>query len=303
MSNQEVATVDNDDRANNISKKMSKIKTGSQIASIVPQDVDQCFRMAQIISASNMAPKDMKSNEQITVAIFHGLEIGLKPMQAVQSIAVINGRPCIWGDAALGLVQGSGLLEEIDEKIDGEGDARVAICEVRRAGKDKSIVRKFSVGDAKIAGLWVGNVWKKYPQRMLQMRARSWALRDGFADVMKGLQITEEVRDYQSSERIQAVETEAITIDAIENQAAPVVEEKIIDAEVADPKETLVEDAKKAHEKATNKLAACDTIDDVNVAFKLYAQPAIEALEEAGMNEDATKVQDAYNAVISEYSN
>src|SRR3546814_4979258 len=38
--------------------------------------------------------------------------------------------------------------------------------------------------------------WSQYPQRMRQMRARAWAMRDGFADVLKGIGIAEEVRDF-----------------------------------------------------------------------------------------------------------
>jgi hypothetical protein len=38
--------------------------------------------------------------------------------------------------------------------------------------------------------------WRSYPQRMLKMRARSWTLRDGFADVLRGLHIREEVDDF-----------------------------------------------------------------------------------------------------------
>jgi len=34
-----------------------------------------------------------------------------------------------------------------------------------------------------------------YPLRMLQMRARAYALRDAFADVMKGISVAEEMQD------------------------------------------------------------------------------------------------------------
>ena len=51
--------------------------------------------------------------------------------------------------------------------------------------------------DAKLAGLTTRSpVWKSYPKRMLQMRARGFALRDQFADALKGLSSAEEVRDY-----------------------------------------------------------------------------------------------------------
>ena len=150
-----------------------------------------------------MAPSSMKSREDIAVAIMAGLEVGLKPMQALQSIAVINGRPCIWGDAALGLVMASGEVESFSERIDGEGDKMVAICIVHRKGFKEPTEKRFSVEDAKTAKLWAKisasgkpSPWVLYPKRMLQMRARSWALRDTFPDILKGLQVHEEVQDY-----------------------------------------------------------------------------------------------------------
>jgi hypothetical protein len=65
--------------------------------------------------------------------------------------------------------------------------------------RDRSaVVRTFSEADAKKAGLWgKSGPWAQYPARMLQMRARGWALRDAFPDALKGLGIREEVQDYQ----------------------------------------------------------------------------------------------------------
>ena len=63
---------------------------------------EQAMYIAKIISRSDLAPKDFKNKpENCLVAIEMGKDLGLKPMQAIQNIAVINGRPCIWGDAAL----------------------------------------------------------------------------------------------------------------------------------------------------------------------------------------------------------
>ncbi len=51
--------------------------------------------------------------------------------------------------------------------------------------------------DAKKAGLWgKAGPWSQYPKRMLQMRARSFALRDKFADALSGLIMAEEAQDY-----------------------------------------------------------------------------------------------------------
>jgi hypothetical protein len=61
----------------------------------------------------------------------------------------------------------------------------------------KPVVAKFSVEDAKRAGLWgKQGPWSAYPKRMMQMRARGFALRDAFPDVLKGLISAEEAQDY-----------------------------------------------------------------------------------------------------------
>ena len=73
-----------------------------------------------------------------------------------------------------------------------------ATCKTKRKGDPVEVTRSFSIEDAKAAGLLSQNkpTWKLYPRRMLQMRARSWALRDKYADLLKGLQVREEVDDY-----------------------------------------------------------------------------------------------------------
>ncbi|WP_245265880.1 recombinase RecT [Bradyrhizobium japonicum] len=132
------------------------------------------------------------------IAIMRGMEVGLTPFMALDKIAIVNGRPTIWGDGAIGLVRGSGLCEFIKERIEGSGDARMAVCEAKRRGEPEPIRRTFSVADAKKAGLWgKQGPWQQYPERMLQMRARAFALRDGFADVLGGLYLREEIEDAQ----------------------------------------------------------------------------------------------------------
>lgn len=167
---------------------------GARPRAIVPTDLEQIWRFATIVAKSGMAPKDMQKPETITVAIMHGLEVGLTPLMALQRIAVINGRPSIWGDGAMGLVRASGLCEYVYEGITGDDDKMVAVCRVKRKGEKEPIERTFSAADARKAGLWgKAGTWQQYPKRMLQMRARAFALRDLFADVLGGLYIAEEL--------------------------------------------------------------------------------------------------------------
>jgi hypothetical protein len=163
---------------------------------------DDAYRFAKMVSGSDFAPKDFRGKpESCLLAIQHGSEIGLSPMQSLQSIAVINGRPSIWGDAALAVVSASSVCEYVTEEIeDGkDGEALVAICTAKRRGYPKPTVVRFTVTDAKKAGLWgKGGPWTQYPRRMLQLRARGFALRDAFPDVLKGLVTAEEAQDYST---------------------------------------------------------------------------------------------------------
>jgi hypothetical protein len=162
------------------------------------QSFDDAFRFAKMVSQSEFAPKDFKGKaESCLLAIQHGSEVGLSPMQSLQSIAVINGRPTIWGDAALALVQACPVCEYVREYMEGEGDSLTAVCEAKRQGYPAPSVSRFSVADAKKASLWgKTGPWTQYPSRMLQLRARGFALRNAFADALRGLVTAEEAQDY-----------------------------------------------------------------------------------------------------------
>ena len=168
-----------------------------------PQTFEQALTFSNYLAESDMVPKDFKGKPgNCLVAIQWGMEIGLKPLQAMQNIAVINGRPSLWGDAVIALVRSSPLCEYIIEEDDG----RTATCKVKRRGEPEQS-RSFSMDDAKAAGL-LGKQgpWTQYPKRMRQMRARAFAVRDVFPDVLKGLPVAEEVMDTPSERHMGQVE-------------------------------------------------------------------------------------------------
>ena len=162
-----------------------------------PQTMTEAIEFSNMLSRSQMVPKNYQNKpEDVLVAVQWGYEIGLAPLQALQNISVINGKPSVYGDAAMALVQASPVCEDVQESIEGDGTSNpVAICRVKRRGRSE-VVSKYSVEDAKRAGLWgKQGPWTQYPKRMLQMRARGFALRDAFPDVLKGLITAEEAQD------------------------------------------------------------------------------------------------------------
>lgn len=181
--------------------RLPTLNSGGAVRAIVPQDFESAWRIASAVCKAGMAPRGLDTPEKAMVAILHGLEVGLTPMNALQSIAVINSRATIWGDGALGLVQASGKMSSHKEWYEGTGDTRKAFCVVVRRGDPEPKQGEFSVADAKKAALWgKAGPWQQYSDRMLKMRARAFALRDGFSDVLRGLGIAEEVQDISPKE-------------------------------------------------------------------------------------------------------
>lgn len=175
----------------------ANVASGGVLAALTPQNLDEAFRLANALSQSgDMIPKPFQGKPEATMAaIVRGMEVGLAPMQALANIAIINGRASLWGDALPALMQRAG--HHIDVEIEGAGDSAVAVATLTRGDTGKTIVRRFSMGNAKRAGL-LGKQgpWSQYPTRMLSHRARAWAIRDGAADALMGMQIAEETSDY-----------------------------------------------------------------------------------------------------------
>jgi len=164
----------------------------------------EAISIADYFAQSDLVPKDYKGKSgNIVVAWQKGFELGLKPLQALSTIAVVNGRATIWGDGLIALVKNSSKEEWTHETLTGNGDNMVATCETKRLNQEKTVVQSFSVADAKKAGLWGNNTWAKYPKRMLQMRARGLCLRDAYPDVLNGLEIAEEMNDLHFQQKVE----------------------------------------------------------------------------------------------------
>ena len=172
---------------------MNELTTqGEQMFSLSPRSLAEAMEFAKIIASSDMVPKDyINKPGNVLVAVQTGAELGLKPMQSLQGISVINGRPGVWGDAMWALVISHPEFEDVQE------DKHDTHCTVtlKRRGRS-AVVTTFTMEDAKKAGLaGKQGPWQTAPKRMLQMRARAFAARDLFADALKGIKSIEELRD------------------------------------------------------------------------------------------------------------
>lgn len=162
---------------------------------VVPKTMQEAMDFATVIAKSDLAPKDFKDKPgNVLIAMQMGAEVGLSPMASIQNIAVINGRPSLWGDSMLAVCQTHKDFEWIKEYFDEQG---TAVCIVKRKGFEPH-TQTFSLKDVTLGGYdKKPGPWQTSRKRMMQLRARSFALRDRFADALRGLVMAEEAMDME----------------------------------------------------------------------------------------------------------
>ncbi|HDR9081280.1 TPA: hypothetical protein QDA98_003891 [Burkholderia vietnamiensis] len=168
---------------------------------LTPRSLDEAMTFAEQLSKSEIVPKAYRGKPaDCLIAMQWGFEIGLKPLQALQSIAPINGKPNLYGDAGKALLLAAGCIIEEDD-IELVQQAQRARCRITRPGRPP-VERTFSVENAKTAGLWgKEGPWRSYPWRQMAWRAFWFAARDAASDLLRGMGGAEEAMDYEPIER------------------------------------------------------------------------------------------------------
>lgn len=249
----------------------------------LPKSQEQLWKQCQMYAASGMVPNDYRGKpDAIFIAWQMGLNLGITDcITALQNISVINGRPCVWGDMMLALCKGRAAFMEDSHREwwEGEGDKLTAYVSVRRRGGETQ-TRAFSVTDAKQAKLWgKAGPWQQYPKRMLQMRARAFALRDVFPDLLAGMGMAEEVMDMDD---IAEEKRNRRVLDAAVSATAMPAPSKAPEIEVTPGAPALEAAPMPEPEPATPKKAA-------KAAPKPAPEPEPEPLPEAASADDLFK--------------
>jgi len=172
-----------------------------------PTTLTEAIQFSEMLASSSMVPRAYQGKpNDVLVCLQWGYEMGMAPM-----------------------------CENIEEYFENEGTPNpVAVCVAKRKGRTP-VIFKFSVEDAKRAGLWgKTGPWQAYPKRMMQMRARGFALRDAFADVLTGLITAEEAHDYPAEEKSAPAPRQA-PANPLDMVAKPVELEAPAEPEVLEP--------------------------------------------------------------------
>lgn len=162
----------------------------NEVTAYEPRNIGELETFANRVVRTQLVPQAYRNRpDDAMVAMMYGKETaGLGPLASLQFVAVINGRPAFYGDALPGIAFNKGMIVDMEESFEGKpyDEDFTAVCIVTRPSGSK-VTQRFSVGDAKKAGLWgKSGPWSQFPKRMMQWRARSWAIRDAAPHLLFG---------------------------------------------------------------------------------------------------------------------
>lgn len=188
----------------------TEVVTVEHFNAIAPRNIDEAWRLSQSFVLAGMIPSSIQGRDKeettakVMAVMLKGLEIGFGPATALQTIMVVNGKTCVYGDGVAALLQRSGVVDWIKTENKGTWVGNDFTCTVTIKRKDQAepYARVFGYDDAKRSGLLnKSSTWKLYPERMCYWRALSWAARDGAGDALIGIGIAEEIMDYSTEKK------------------------------------------------------------------------------------------------------
>lgn len=150
------------------------------------------WQLAHRLSDTDFVPGALRGKPGAVMAcILYGHELGIDPMQSLQKIHVIDGRPAMAAELMRAIVLRHG------HEIWFEAMSTTSVTIIgRRRDQVRETKITWTADDAKRAGLLDKQNWRKYPMDMLAARVTGRLCRLMFADCLAGLSYTlEELSD------------------------------------------------------------------------------------------------------------
>jgi hypothetical protein len=149
---------------------------------------DVIRHQGKVLVESQFLPVAINTWQKATAVIMYGKELGIGPMEACQSIDVIQGKPTQKPQSMKAMVHKK-LPGAIFRPVKLTNEE--AVYEAARPG-DPPMEFSFTIKDAERLGLTTKDNWKKQPKVMLSWRCIANVCRTVFPDCMSGVSYTPE---------------------------------------------------------------------------------------------------------------
>lgn len=178
------------------------------------QSFEHAQRVAKMLSASNLVPKEYQNNVANTmIALEMANRTKSSPLMIMQNLYIVHGKPSWSGSFIIAALNGCGRFTPLRFDMQGQGATLscMAYANDKKTGERINGTR-VTMQMAEAEG-WVnkpGSKWKTMPEQMIQYRAGTFFGRLYAPDILMGMPSSDEVEDFTvmaSHEQIQAIES------------------------------------------------------------------------------------------------
>lgn len=157
----------------------------------IPTSGEELETLANVLATSTREANDLIKSHAWFGHFFGG---HLGKVQA--NVSVISGKPCLLSDALVGICYSKGLVRRF--QVMSSDDTHCTV-EAERTDEPEGVVHRFTftIELARQMNL-IKASWHKQTANMLKKRARSFIVREVFADAVSGLYTIDEIADYSN---------------------------------------------------------------------------------------------------------
>lgn len=193
---------------------------------LMPQSMSDVMQAADFLSKSALIPSALRGKPaDVAIIVMTGMELGIGPMQALQNIAVVNGKPTAEGKLLLALIQSRCP----EAGIEIQSEPTKAVVKMTR-GKN-SYTATWDTARARTLGLMDKPNYKSQPGTMLKWRAVADAARTLFSDVVLGILTNDEAEDIRETKEVESTVTDKVARLAAKVEPAIEVQSEVLPAQ------------------------------------------------------------------------
>jgi hypothetical protein len=165
---------------------------------------DNAQRIAKSLASSSLVPPQFQGQQgyaNCLVALEIAGRMNLSPLQVMQNLHIIHGRPSWSSQFIIGLINGCGRFEPLQYRVTGKGDDLACQCVAKEISTGAELEGPtVTMAMAKAEG-WAtksGSKWRTMPDLMIRYRAAAMWGRLYIPDMLIGISYSqEEVMDIE----------------------------------------------------------------------------------------------------------
>jgi hypothetical protein len=167
------------------------------------QQFENAQRIAKALASSALVPREYQGQQGLAntlVAMEIAQRMGLSPLQVMQNLHIIHGRPSWSSQFIIAMINGCGRFAPLDYKLSGEGESLSCYAFATELASGKELRGPtVSMAMAKREG-WAtktGSKWQTMPDLMIRYRAAAFWGRLYVPEFLVGMKTQEEVIDIE----------------------------------------------------------------------------------------------------------